>query len=212
MTPPARPLDALRRNGMLMAAAPRIGSYLGERAGATRAALDLTARVVAGGAAVLASSPFGAARLRDEALGGPFDAGRPAFDDPFGVPPSACGATLGDGSAAAVGLFGVAALARLAGEVAAVTGLSTLSAARLPALVVPVLLAACRVEALRVGGDTAALARAVIQDGSRFAAAPHARRVALGAGWTGVPVPGAPETSGVAPVQDEGRPALERPE
>lgn len=182
-TPP-RLLDALRRDGALLAAAPRIARVLGERAGATRAALDLTARVLAGGAGRLASSPFGTARLFDEALNGPFDAGQPAFDDvDLGAAPRVAGAAFGAGSDAAVRLFGVEPLARLAGEVSAATGLSTLSAARLSAMVMPVLIAACRHAVLRSGEDAAGLARALIREAATFGAAPHARRVALAAGW-----------------------------
>ena len=97
--------------------------------------------------------------------------------------PRIAGAAFGAGSDAAVRLFGVESLARLAGEVSAATGLSTLSVARLSAMVMPVLLAACRDTVLRAGEDAAGLARALIRETARFSAAPHARRVALGAGW-----------------------------
>ena len=72
--------------------------------------------------------------------------------------PRIAGAAFGAGSDAAVRLFGVESLARLAGEVSAATGLSTLSVARLSAMVMPVLLAACRDTVLRAGEDAAGLA------------------------------------------------------
>ncbi len=180
-----RLLDPLRRDGDLLAAAPRLARLFGEHAPSLRAALDAGARVIAGGAAALAASPFGIAQLQGAALRGPFDAAFPVLDDrDLGTAPRVSGGSFADGSAAAIGLFGVEAIVRLAGALSAATGISTLSAARLPAVVVPALLAACRDEALRQGEDPAGLARALLRDAAGFAAAPHAMRIALAAGWT----------------------------
>ncbi len=90
-------LDPLCRDGPLLAAAPRLARLFGEHAPSLRAALDAGARVIAGGAAALAASPFGAA--------------------------------------------------------------------------------------LRQGEDRAGLARSLLRDASRFAAVPHAVRIATAAGW-----------------------------
>lgn len=158
-------LDALAdERGPVARAAPHVALMLNERLPAVRLALDATLRVLYLRAVEQVVSPFGAASWLEAVCTGPFDPDLDLFEVDSDGLVRVVGGTLTDGSYWAVRTYGVEPLVGLATAVSVATGIADTSAARLPALGVPWLLAACAAEVREQGMDAVRLAAALISN------------------------------------------------
>lgn len=180
---------ALLDDDTLDTIAPALAALMREAHEPVRDGLDAALRTLAAHAERMARGQFSTATLHCAALGAPFDpALAPVAMDPDGLP-SLFGRSLSDGSARAVGAFGIEPVARLASGLARVLPLGTEASARLPGVAAAVLLVAWG-EAIREEGLDPAGFGALLQATSPLLTASLLTlRIATAAGLPISPVP-----------------------
>lgn len=172
----------LFRGKLLRTIAPRIAHLLREPVDPVDTAFDATVRVLAAMAAERAASPFGTAELMRAVTESPYDAGAAPVEFLDCGEARVAGAPVGDGSAWAIRCFGLEPLARLASAIASAVPVSTSSAARLPSIATPLLLAALRHEVAVHRLDAAGLAALLIATNPFATAGVACQHIAHGAG------------------------------